>query len=143
MTAMTDRPATAPDTGGDFRHRAACRQMDPELFFPAAERGPDHDAQVSAAKAVCERCPVLHRCREWALAGLADGIAGGMTATERRAERARHRTVRVLRSTDQDGASSDVPGTAEGSHGGHRAPLLISQQLNPQAGTRTTRGHRG
>lgn len=30
----------------------------------------------------------------------------------------------------------------EGSHGGHRAPLLISHTHSPQAGTRTQEGHR-
>ncbi len=141
MTAVTDRPVDVPDAGGDFRHRAACRVgVDPELFFPATERGAEHDAQVSAARAVCTGCPVLAQCREWALAGLPDGVAGGMTATERRTERARRRTVRVLWRRGQDGAT---PCTAEGSRGGNRAPLLISQQHNTQAGTRTTEGHRG
>lgn len=129
MTAVADRPTVAPEVGGDFRHRAACRVgVDPELFFPAASRGPEHDAQVAAAKSVCSGCPVLHPCREWALTGLTEGIAGGMTETERRAERARRR-----RSGRRD--------MAERSRGGNRAPLLISQN-GTQAGT-PAEGHRG
>jgi hypothetical protein len=76
----------------DFRHRAACRDIDPELFFPAAEDGPEHDAQVRAAKAVCASCPVRSQCLAWALDALPYGIAGEMTEQERRTERARRRS---------------------------------------------------
>lgn len=75
----------------DFRHRAACRSVDPEIFFPAAVEGPEYETQVWIAKAVCGGCPVLAECRTWALAHQPDGIAGGMTEHERRAERARPR----------------------------------------------------
>ncbi len=46
----------------EWRMNAACRGVDPELFFPAAEGGPARDAQVAAAKAVCARCPVRREC---------------------------------------------------------------------------------
>lgn len=71
--------------------RAACRGTDPELFFPTATHGSAYEAQVAAAKAVCERCPVSAACLADACDGLPDGIAGGLTAGERRALRARHR----------------------------------------------------
>jgi Transcription factor WhiB. len=62
----------------DFRHRAACREVvDADVFFPAVERGPDRDAQVRAAKAVCAGCPVLARCQEWALSSQVDGSRAG------------------------------------------------------------------
>ena len=128
MTASTTvragREATASHLRAqDFRHRAACRDSDPELFYPAAEYGPEHDAQVSAAKAVCARCPVRVECLTWALGALAYGIAGGLTEHERH-------QLRVGRNR-----------RAERSRGGNRAPLLISH-TNPQAGTRAE-GHRG
>ncbi|MBN9100518.1 MAG: WhiB family transcriptional regulator [Pseudonocardia sp.] len=96
MTAATTRPTTREGVGshvqpGDFRHRAACRSVDPEIFFPAALSGDEYETQVSIAKAVCAGCPVLADCLEWALSGLPDGIAGGMTEHERRAEQARRR----------------------------------------------------
>ncbi len=75
----------------DFRHRAACRDVDPELFFPVAECGPEHDAQVAVAKAVCGGCPVRARCLAWALSVLPYGVAGGMSEQERRLERSRGR----------------------------------------------------
>ncbi len=52
---------------GDWRHRAGCRDVDPELFFPAAESGPVFDAQVAEAKAVCASCPVRTECLGFAL----------------------------------------------------------------------------
>jgi hypothetical protein len=57
---------------------------DPELFFPAGESGLAFDAQVAAAKAVCARCPVRQECLAEAIARISFGIAGGLTAEERR-----------------------------------------------------------
>lgn len=83
---------------------AACRGVDPELFFPETPTEPSGDpssepgggpegepvvaAQVVAAKAVCRRCPVRARCLAEALERLPHGIAGGLTAGERRRVRA-------------------------------------------------------
>ena len=55
-----------------------------KLFFPVADSGPIHDAQVAAAKAVCAGCPVVAACLAEALARIPDGIAGGLTEGERR-----------------------------------------------------------
>ena len=71
----------------DWRARAACRDVDPELFFPAANTGSAWAAQVKAAKAVCGRCPVVDLCRTFAFDGLRYGVAGGMTEQERAADR--------------------------------------------------------
>ena len=73
--------------GDDWRHRAACRDEDPELFFPAGTSGPAL-LQVEQAKAVCRRCPVTGECLRWALdTGQEYGIWGGATEEERRAWR--------------------------------------------------------
>ncbi|MHA6781124.1 WhiB family transcriptional regulator [Pseudonocardia saturnea] len=71
----------------DWRRHAECRTADPEAFFPAAEIGPAYDEQVAAAKAFCAGCLVRTACLEFALTALAHGIAGGLTADERRALR--------------------------------------------------------
>jgi hypothetical protein len=100
MSAPTARatqrePVAGHVRAGDFRHRAACRSVDPEVFFPTAVEGRQFQAQVSIAKTVCARCPVLDECRAWALVtGLSDGIAGGMTEHERRTELTRRRGSR-------------------------------------------------
>jgi WhiB family transcriptional regulator, redox-sensing transcriptional regulator len=77
----------------EWRSRANCLGTDPELFFPAAEHGPVYEVQVAAAKAVCEQCPVRAECLAEALVRLPYGIAGGLTAEERRIGRPRRRVV--------------------------------------------------
>jgi WhiB family transcriptional regulator, redox-sensing transcriptional regulator len=80
------------DTRTDWRHRAACRDHDPELFFPVTDVGPGA-RQTAEAKAVCARCPVREHCLRYALDnGLDHGIFGGTTERERRTltRRARH-----------------------------------------------------
>jgi WhiB family transcriptional regulator, redox-sensing transcriptional regulator len=79
-------------THDDWRTRAACRDEDPELFFPVSEIGPGA-RQTERAKAVCARCPVRAQCLEYALdSGLDHGIFGGTTDAERRRLRRRTRT---------------------------------------------------
>jgi WhiB family redox-sensing transcriptional regulator len=68
----------------DWRQLAACRDEDPELFFPVSEVGPGA-RQAEDAKAVCAACPVRARCLDHALDnGLDHGIFGGTTEAERR-----------------------------------------------------------
>jgi WhiB family transcriptional regulator, redox-sensing transcriptional regulator len=63
---------------------AACRGVDPELFFPVSASGPALN-QVTEAKRVCASCPVQPDCLAWALrAGESAGIWGGTTPEERR-----------------------------------------------------------
>lgn len=58
---------------------AACRGMNPDVFFP--QRG----ESTAEARAVCARCPVILRCRHYALANYEKyGIWGGMSERERR-----------------------------------------------------------
>ncbi|HEV7647286.1 MAG TPA: WhiB family transcriptional regulator [Actinophytocola sp.] len=72
-------------THTDWRHRAACRDTDPELFFPISAVGPGA-RQAAEAKAVCARCPVREQCLRYALDnGLDHGVFGGTTERERRA----------------------------------------------------------
>ncbi|MBU6148317.1 MAG: WhiB family transcriptional regulator [Actinomycetales bacterium] len=68
----------------DWRHAAACRDEDPELFFPLGNTGPAV-TQIEAAKAVCRRCTVTESCLEWAMeTGQDSGIWGGLDEDERR-----------------------------------------------------------
>lgn len=69
----------------DWRHRAGCKDEDPELFFPVGTSGAAL-LQIAEAKTVCRRCPVADECREYALgAGEDAGVWGGMSEDERRA----------------------------------------------------------
>jgi WhiB family redox-sensing transcriptional regulator len=79
-------PALA-DRKLDWLDLGACREEDPDLFFPVASAGPGL-AQVAAAKAVCARCAVRQACLRFALEASQDhGIWGGMSEEERRAIR--------------------------------------------------------
>jgi WhiB family redox-sensing transcriptional regulator len=77
----------------DWRHRAACRDEDPELFFPIGNTGPAL-LQIEEAKTVCRRCAVVDTCLQWALeTGQDAGVWGGMSEDERRA--LKRRTARA------------------------------------------------
>ncbi len=67
----------------DFR-RAACREEDPELFFPVGTAGPAL-IQEAEAKAVCRRCPEMTACLLWALeTRQPHGVWGATSEDERR-----------------------------------------------------------
>ena len=67
----------------DWRHLAACREEDPELFFPIGTTGPAL-LQVEQAKAVCRGCAVTDDCLSWALeSGQDAGVWGGLAEEER------------------------------------------------------------
>ncbi|GLZ49237.1 hypothetical protein Acsp06_54220 [Actinomycetospora sp. NBRC 106375] len=104
-------------TDKNWQALAACRGVDPELFFPEATDELRDGAldeplvrrQVEAAKAVCRRCPVRERCLAEALERMPHGIAGGMTEQERRRARAQH----------------EHPGGRSGDHAGARKPRWL------------------
>lgn len=65
-----------------WRLKAACLDADPDIFFP--EAGYTQDTVL--AKRVCEQCPVVHECLEYALTeGMMEGVWGAKTPTERKA----------------------------------------------------------
>ena len=72
-----------------YLEEAACRGLDPELFY--AEGG----AAVARAKAVCAECGLKQKCLEWAISREEFGVWGGTTARERAAIR-RQRGVRLV-----------------------------------------------
>lgn len=68
----------------DWRVDAACRDTDPDLFFPVGTTGPAIE-QIASAKAVCGECDAQSECLEFALATNQEaGIWGGTTEEERR-----------------------------------------------------------
>ncbi|MGD9797736.1 MAG: WhiB family transcriptional regulator [Acidimicrobiia bacterium] len=85
--ALSWQEAGLRDPDG-WRLDAACRHVDPDLFFPSgtARSAADH---IEAAKAVCRACPVRVPCLDFALTSHQDaGIWGGASEEERRALRA-------------------------------------------------------
>jgi Transcription factor WhiB len=51
---------------GNRRDDAACRDADPDLFFPVGTTGPAR-RQIGEAKRVCRTCPAQTQCLAWAL----------------------------------------------------------------------------
>src|ERR1700684_810823 len=68
----------------DWRSNAACRDTEPELFFPVGTTGMATD-QIESAKRVCDHCDAQKACLEFALAtNQESGVWGGTTEDERR-----------------------------------------------------------
>ena len=87
------RESSAFDRKADWRHQAACRTEDPELFFPTGTTGPAV-MQAEEAKQVCRRCDVREKCLDWALTSGQDfGVWGGMSEDARRALKRRHKRL--------------------------------------------------
>jgi WhiB family transcriptional regulator, redox-sensing transcriptional regulator len=62
-----------------WRQHAACRGLDPEIFYP------NTDEEAVSAKSVCGQCVVRETCLEHALGSRErDGVWGGATEKERR-----------------------------------------------------------
>src|ERR1700747_1541585 len=75
---------TAP---ANWRDDTACRDADPDLFFPVGTAGPAL-RQIGEAKRICRTCPAQTQCLAWALDNrVIDGVWGGTTGEERRAMR--------------------------------------------------------
>ncbi|MER5886972.1 WhiB family transcriptional regulator [Streptomyces sp. NPDC001941] len=85
IVRTTYSPAANLPVNTNWRDRAACREEDPELFFPIGTTGPAA-LQIAEAKAVCRRrCPVITECLRWALdSGEEAGVWGGLDEVERR-----------------------------------------------------------
>lgn len=67
----------------DWRLLAACRTVDPELFFPISTSGLGLQ-QAAQAKAVCAECWVRSECLAFALfTRQVHGVWGGLTEQER------------------------------------------------------------
>jgi WhiB family redox-sensing transcriptional regulator len=65
---------------GDWRDRARCAEVDPEIFFP------DKGESAAPAKRVCRACEVRPECLQDALdRNEPFGIWGGLGERERRA----------------------------------------------------------
>jgi WhiB family redox-sensing transcriptional regulator len=93
---LTQVPAQrgAPEERRDWWRLAACREADPELFFPVAAHGPGMD-EIALAKAVCATCGVRRQCLQYALAThQLHGVWGGTTEDERQLHARRQRERR-------------------------------------------------
>lgn len=87
MPALTVRLPVPIAEQWDWQLSAACRDVDPTMFFFADnERGQPRAKRERSAKRVCRQCPVRAECLNYALeARERHGIWGGYTEDERKA----------------------------------------------------------
>ena len=79
VASTLGRTLVAHDPDPSWRRRAACRGLDPALFFP------EIGENAAAAKAVCAQCPVSRECLGFALANAeTEGVWGATTPRARR-----------------------------------------------------------
>lgn len=73
--------------------RAACRGLDPSLFY--SDRDGNSDINMTSAIAVCRECPVILECLKYAIEIGEDdyGIWGGVSPKRRR-PRSAEKTIR-------------------------------------------------
>src|SRR5262245_46174966 len=76
-------------SNSSWRDQAACRGLDPEVFYPVSEE------EEATAKSICADCTVRQSCLEHAITHReTEGICGGATERERRRSiRQRRRTA--------------------------------------------------
>jgi len=84
----------------EWRHFSACRDTDPNLFFPVGTTGPALE-QIANAKAVCRTCDVQNLCLEYAISTNQDSGVWGATSEEERRQmrRARQRRIKEQRAS--------------------------------------------
>ncbi|MCU1458077.1 MAG: putative WhiB family transcriptional regulator [Actinomycetia bacterium] len=64
-----------------WRQYAACRGVDPAVFYPVSE----DESAADEARKICNACPVREVCLDHALARREkEGVWGGLTERERR-----------------------------------------------------------
>jgi WhiB family redox-sensing transcriptional regulator len=77
MTGRHNQLLRAQDGPQEWMDDAACRDIDPGLFWPG--RGQN----IAPATAICNACPVQAQCLDYGL-GEREGIWGGRSAAQRR-----------------------------------------------------------
>ncbi len=97
MALITEFPRSW-DANSPWRRGAACRDLDPSLFFPTGITG-DAVEQIAAATAICSGCQVREECLEFAVTSNQEfGVWGGTTEEQRRVLRRQWRAqVRAQR----------------------------------------------
>lgn len=72
--------------------QASCAGVWTPLFF--LENSADAAVMTPVFRAMCDGCPILAECREYAIEHESHGFWGGLTVTERQALRARMRRAK-------------------------------------------------
>ena len=123
VTQLPAQRAALEEERRDWWRSAACREMDPELFFPVGARGPGA-GEIDRAKAVCAGCRVRRQCLQYALAThQMHGVWGGTTEEERQL-RVRHE--REMEQRKRRAVVRPASGEASGNAGRTRGTRIRS-----------------
>jgi hypothetical protein len=93
--------------------QAACKDVDPEMFFP--EQGSKYKT-AEMAKEVCKSCVIKFDCLQTALENKYDGVWGGLTTVERDSLQRRERRVRRGRMHENSLRNLQVGSTVQQAH---------------------------
>lgn len=131
----------------DWQTQAACRGMEPAVFFysPDEPAAVTREAQAKRAKSVCARCPVADACLEHALLAREPyGVWGGRSEAERAellgvrslrypARRSRPRTRSAASRREVWRASTVIRGSDVGTEPVDHAPAADAPDRRPPA----------
>jgi WhiB family redox-sensing transcriptional regulator len=118
VTKICHLPGPVADVW-EWQFEGSCRSENPDVFFhPDGERGPSRRNRDTEAKAVCQDCPVLQKCREHALQVREPyGVWGGMTESEREDHYVAAATLRLDRASIGEAAADRHPSrSGQGAH---------------------------
>jgi len=76
-------PEPVASTRDEWIGEAACKGMDPNLFFPEYISVRVRVKVDEAARKACADCPVLEQCADWAVKHEPHGFQGGLTEQQR------------------------------------------------------------
>lgn len=89
--------------GLEWMSRAACRNADPESFFPVGKGGPADEQVAYVRENFCDRCGVSGKCLSFALENhVNDGVFGGLTGEERESLKRRQSRARARARGDDE-----------------------------------------
>lgn len=95
MALVYNETRTEAENPLKWRTGAACKDTDPDLFFPIGSTGAAVE-QIDDAKAVCGTCHAQVECLDFALDTNQDsGVWGGLSEEERRDIRRARRRLAV------------------------------------------------
>lgn len=78
-----------------FKGNEPCTELGPEIYCASPEGISRPYTGIEIMRAACARCDMLIECREWSIhhEGTEGGFWGGLSPTERTAERRRRNIV--------------------------------------------------
>lgn len=86
---------TADAVDRSWMARAACKGLDPNMWFEAVINEPSMREKNTLAQSICQACEVRYDCLEYSLYHERYGIWGGYTTAERH-EMRRERNIEII-----------------------------------------------